>query len=66
MQCKCGSHTIKELSEELEEYIKKDDSVIMVAEDGKIIAFAQCGLRYDYVEGTKSSPVGYLKITLRD
>ena len=24
-------------------------------------AFAQCGLRYDYVEGTDSSPVGYLE-----
>ena len=25
------------------------------------IAFAQCQLRYDYVEGTESSPVGYLE-----
>lgn len=25
------------------------------------IGFAQCGLRHDYVEGTKSSPVGYLE-----
>ena len=25
------------------------------------IGFAQCQLRYDYVEGTKSSPVGYLE-----
>lgn len=24
-------------------------------------AFAQCGLRHDYVEGTESSPVGYLE-----
>ena len=23
--------------------------------------FAQCGLRFDYVEGTDSSPVGYLE-----
>ena len=27
----------------------------------EIIAFAQCQLRYDYVEGTNSSPVGYLE-----
>lgn len=27
----------------------------------KPIAFAQCGLRHDYVEGTDSSPVGYLE-----
>lgn len=25
------------------------------------IGFAQCQLRYDYVEGTKTSPVGYLE-----
>lgn len=28
---------------------------------GKPIAFAQCQLRHDYVEGTDSSPVGYLE-----
>ena len=25
------------------------------------IGFAQCQLRYDYVEGTSTSPVGYLE-----
>ena len=25
------------------------------------VGFAQCSLRYDYVEGTKTSPVGYLE-----
>ncbi len=25
------------------------------------VGFAQCGLRYDYVEGTETSPVGYLE-----
>ncbi len=29
--------------------------------DDKPIAFAQCSLRHDYVEGTDSSPVGYLE-----
>ena len=29
--------------------------------DGKAAGFAQCQLRYDYVEGTESSPVGYLE-----
>ena len=29
--------------------------------EGKPAAFAQCQLRHDYVEGTKSSPVGYLE-----
>lgn len=27
----------------------------------KVIGFAHCQLRYDYVEGTKSSPVSYLE-----
>lgn len=29
--------------------------------EDKPIAFAQCQLRHDYVEGTESSPVGYLE-----
>ena len=29
--------------------------------DEKPIAFAHCQLRHDYVEGTESSPVGYLE-----
>ena len=28
-------------------------------EDGRPAGFAQCQLRRDYVEGTKTSPVGY-------
>ncbi len=29
--------------------------------DANAVGFAQCGLRRDYVEGTNSSPVGYLE-----
>ena len=29
--------------------------------DGVAVGFAQCNLRHDYVEGTGSSPVGYLE-----
>ena len=29
--------------------------------DGVAVGFAQCNLRHDYVEGTDSSPVGYLE-----
>ena len=29
--------------------------------DGNTVGFAQCQLRTDYVEGTQSSPVGYLE-----
>ncbi len=29
--------------------------------DNRFIGFAHCSLRHDYVEGTDSSPVGYLE-----
>ena len=30
-------------------------------DDVNAVAFAHCSLRFDYVEGTSSSPVGYLE-----
>lgn len=52
----------EELAEELAEVIESDEGVIFVAkENEKIVGFAQCQLRHDYVEGTESSPVGYLE-----
>lgn len=33
----------------------------IVSIDDKKIGFAQCQLRHDYVEGTKTTPVGYLE-----
>ena len=38
-----------------------EGAVFVAKEAGAIIGFAQCGLRHDYVEGTKTSPVGYLE-----
>ena len=38
------------------------DAKIFLAYDGKeAVGFAQCQLRHDYVEGTSTSPVGYLE-----
>ena len=38
------------------------ESVFFLAyEDEKPVGFAQCQLRHDYVEGTETSPVGYLE-----
>ena len=52
----------EELAAELSEMIDSDDGTIYVAkENEQIVGFAQCQLRHDYVEGTKSSPVGYLE-----
>ena len=50
------------LAAELSDVIDSDEGVIFVAkENEKIVGFAQCQLRHDYVEGTESSPVGYLE-----
>lgn len=56
------SHTIEELTEEFYDYISKESSAVFLAlSDECAVGFAQCGLRHDYVEGTDSSPVGYLE-----
>ena len=56
------SHTAEELEEKFEEIINSEKVALFIKYiDGLAIGFAQCGLRVDYVEGTKSSPVGYLE-----
>ncbi len=51
-----------ELSEEFSETIFNSDAAFFLAFQGEQpIGFAQCQLRRDYVEGTGSSPVGYLE-----
>ena len=55
-------HTLEELTQEFAELIARDDAACFLAYDGEIaVGFAQCQLRRDYVEGTESSPVGYLE-----
>lgn len=55
-------HTVEELKEEFTEIIaEKESAVFLKIVDGEIVGFAQCQLRHDYVEGTHSSPVGYLE-----
>lgn len=56
------SHTVDELRQEFADAIDVDRGAIFLAvADGQAVGFAQCGLRHDYVEGTSSSPVGYLE-----
>ena len=55
------SSTVEVLSSDFEDYINNGGAVFLAYRNNKAIAFAQCGLRYDYVEGTESSPVGYLE-----
>ncbi len=55
-------HVSEDLTEEFRQLAIREDAVCFLkyVED-KPIAFAQCQLRHDYVEGTESSPVGYLE-----
>jgi aminoglycoside 6'-N-acetyltransferase I len=55
-------NSIEELTEEFRDYIKSENGVVFLAVlDGEAVGFAQCGVRHDYVEGTDTSPVGYLE-----
>ena len=55
-------NTLEGLEENFEEIMSNGESAIFLLElDGKAAGFAQCQLRHDYVEGTDSSPVGYLE-----
>lgn len=56
------SHSAPELEAEFEDLLVNPEAAIFLCcEDGKYIGFAQCQLRRDYVEGTETSPVGYLE-----
>lgn len=55
-------HTVEEMAEDFSTTISQEDAAVFLAFDGEAaVGFAQCSLRHDYVEGTQSSPVGYLE-----
>ena len=55
-------HTQETLTGEFEELLADPDcAVFLLALEGRPAGFAQCQLRHDYVEGTETSPVGYLE-----
>ncbi len=55
-------HRPEELEAEFESILPNEDCAVYLYEQaGKPVGFAQCQLRYDYVEGTETSPVGYLE-----
>ena len=55
-------HEEAALREEMVEILGKEEAAFFLAFDSeRAIGFAQCQLRHDYVEGTESSPVGYLE-----
>ena len=55
-------NAVEEMCSEMEEIIATPDTAFFLSYSEDVpIGFAQCQLRYDYVEGTDSSPVGYLE-----
>lgn len=57
-----NNNNFDELKIEMNEIISNSNSIVALFYDNdNAVGFAQCGLRFDYVEGTKSSPVGYLE-----
>lgn len=54
-------HAPGELLAEWETLPRSECAVFLAAEGGAPVGFAQCQLRSDYVEGTETSPVGYLE-----
>ena len=56
------NNTIETLEEEFKQSLKNKDILFLIKYiDNNPIGFAQCNIRHDYVEGTNSSPVGYLE-----
>lgn len=50
-----------ELEKELKELINANNQAFFLKFDNKCVGLAHVSLRQDYVEGTNSSPVGYLE-----
>jgi len=55
-------YTAEELTREYEKVFESGKgAVFLLVEDNQPVGFAHCQLRYDYVLGTQTSPVGYLE-----
>lgn len=55
------SNSIEEFTEEYEALLGDPNAAVFLYEAETALGFAQCQLRRDYVEGTQTSPVGYLE-----
>ena len=53
-------HTLDELAEIISSYMNSESSAVFAEiVNGQYVGVALCCLRHDYVEGCKTSPVGY-------
>lgn len=54
--------TVPELEDSFSSLLSHSNAAVFLAfSNSQPVGFAQCQLRHDYVEGTDSSPVGYLE-----
>ena len=54
--------SVEELEEEFNDFVENSDIVSFIKYmNGKAVGFANVSIRYDYVEGCETSPVGYLE-----
>ena len=57
-----NDNTVPDLEKEFEELTQSDKAVCFIKYvENTAVGFAQCQIRTDYVEGTETSPVGYLE-----
>lgn len=57
-----NDNTVLDLEKEFEDLTQSDKAVCFIKYvDNTAVGFAQCQIRTDYVEGTETSPVGYLE-----
>lgn len=57
-----SENTVQDLRDMFADLISREDAQLFLKYDQDApVGFAQCQLRHDYVEGTDSSPVGYLE-----
>jgi aminoglycoside 6'-N-acetyltransferase I len=55
-------HAWRELRNELEDLLASEkDRIFLAVKEGDTIGFVHMSLRFDYVEGSSSSPVGYVE-----
>lgn len=62
LACKLYGGDRDEIKSELTKLLNDSEAIFFLAYvNDECVGFAQCQLRYDYVEGCSTSPVGYLE-----
>lgn len=54
-------NSVDSLEADFVDYMNNSGAIFIARNDNIAIGFAQCGFRHDYVEGTETSPVGYIE-----